>query len=851
HFLLPDKDMVNYKGDKVIGKLVPEKLKIIDEWKKEFVKSFSKRDIEILKVLSDSIDKLWKSHIEARKRIKERTKDHYNLPGTEYKESTGITVKQKDNLKKELDYPFSPYKRLKLVMDYWCSLWFWPVEKAELLPTRDEFLLDLQMILTGSMVDVLWKTGQIDMFEERKEEPENKDLLRRFGFVDTDDVCGKVPRLQVVRETAGRIKFFHWELEFADLFFDRGGFDLIVGNPPWVRVNWNELGLLSDYDPLISLRKSSSSEIAEIRNNYLEDENIKSSYLGEYVELTGLKSFTSAVQNYPYLIGMKTNLYKCFITQSWKIGNNKGYSAFLHPEGVYDDPNGQELRKEINERLKYHFHFHNELSLFNDVHHQAKYSINIYSIQKCLENISYHIFNLFHPNTIKECFEHNGLGEVDGIKDKRNDWNIKGHKSRIIKVDNTKLKLFMDLYEGRKEDFLEAKLPSIHSEEIINVIEKFTNYELKWIHKYTTFFSTVMLHETYSQNEGLIKKNTYQPLSTKKCIISGPHFFVSTPFNKTPNEGCKNNLDYSNIDLSMIENNFLPKTNYIPVSHYENFLEKIPQYKFNNEYISSVNFYRNIHRKMLNLTSERTLIAAIIPPGTMHIQACVSTVFKDLLDLLLFNGCCSSIIFDFFVKNTGRANLVGSEFLCFPYITNSNYKALIRFRSLRLNSLTNDYQELWERCYNLEINKDSFAKKDSRLKSWEHLTTKWTKNCPIRSSYERRQALVELDALVALALDLTIEELLTIYRIQFPVLQQHERENCYDQKGLLVPNEVLKIAQKEGIDIAEPGNSVKYTDPRLYPLMEREYITPFDTCDREADMKQAYEYFKNSVVRSQ
>ncbi|MEQ8192717.1 MAG: DNA methyltransferase, partial [Candidatus Eremiobacterota bacterium] len=126
HFLLPDKDMVNYKGDKVIGKLVPEKLKIIDEWKKEFVKSFSKRDIEILKVLSDSIDKLWKSHIEARKRIKERTKDHYNLPGTEYKESTGITVKQKDNLKKELDYPFSPYKRLKLVMDYWCSLWFWP-----------------------------------------------------------------------------------------------------------------------------------------------------------------------------------------------------------------------------------------------------------------------------------------------------------------------------------------------------------------------------------------------------------------------------------------------------------------------------------------------------------------------------------------------------------------------------------------------------------------------------------------------------------------------------------------------------------------------------------------------------
>lgn len=34
-----------------------------------------------------------------------------------------------------------PYARLKAAMDYWCALWFWPIEKAELLPDRQTFSL--------------------------------------------------------------------------------------------------------------------------------------------------------------------------------------------------------------------------------------------------------------------------------------------------------------------------------------------------------------------------------------------------------------------------------------------------------------------------------------------------------------------------------------------------------------------------------------------------------------------------------------------------------------------------------------------------------------------------------------
>jgi hypothetical protein len=248
--------------------------------------------------------------------------------------------------------------------------------------------------------------------------------------------------------------------------------------------------------------------------------------------------------------------------------------------------------------------------------------------------------------------------------------------------------------------------------------------------------------------------------------------------------------------------------------------------------------------------NERTLIGAILPKGCSHINGIKSYTFENNKLLLIFSSYCFSIVYDFIVKSIGKPNLHDTPNIL-PVIENSIYNPCLINRTLRLNCLTTHYAELWQELYTPEINKDSFTKSDPRLKLWNNLTQEWSRYCALRTPYERRQALVEIDALSALSLGLTIEELLTIYRIQFPVLQKYEKENHYDQNGLLIPNEVLKIAQKEGIDITKPGSSIKYTDPRLYPLMEREYVTPFDTCDREADMRQAYEYFKSVVVSSQ
>lgn len=65
------------------------------------------------------------------------------------------------------------------------------------------------------------------------------------------------------------------------------------------------------------------------------------------------------------------------------------------------------------------------------------------------------------------------------------------------------------MYDEEGTSYLEARLPALHSAELINVlVEKFATYPKKLSDIKKEYYSTVMFDETYAQADGIIKRNT-------------------------------------------------------------------------------------------------------------------------------------------------------------------------------------------------------------------------------------------------------------------------------------------------------------------------------------------------------
>ena len=348
--------------DKVIKELEPEKINTIKKWNKSFTKPLNDSEADDILRLCNQIDALWDAHTQLRRDIKEKTTDPLSVWGQKQDiEHQRTTIRDKDRIYDNLYLSkggnnASPYARLKAVMDYWCALWFWPIDKADELPSRMQFLFDVQMLLGLDVVSTKGdkkNVGQISMFDDYDLDPYAQELSSRYGkygAVNLDQLRADFPRLQIANEVAEQQHFFHWELEFSDVFVERGGFDLVVGNPPWILLGWNEQAVIGDTQPQFIIKDLSAANTAKVRADALQDPKTYLEYFSEYTSIAGQQNFMSAVQNYSILKGMKTNLFKCFLPQAWDYGTKEGISAFVHPDGVYDDPKGGALRAALYPR---------------------------------------------------------------------------------------------------------------------------------------------------------------------------------------------------------------------------------------------------------------------------------------------------------------------------------------------------------------------------------------------------------------------------------------------------------------------------------------------------------------------
>ncbi|MCA8080358.1 DNA methyltransferase family protein [Burkholderia cepacia] len=940
HFLLPAPGMVNY-ADNDAKKLYPQDFERLKTWRKVFTAPLADFEIARLQQLSARVDELWNEHTTALARDRNRTEDALDVwPHKDDVKRTGAghisradkdTIRREGLLNEDGDLA-TPFRRLKLVMDYWCALWFWPITESVQLPSREQWWMEIGAILEGNVVDVFPQFG-LDLLPSDHEQPQAlvpeiqasfvgfetqlplvqdtspSKLHDKFGQLRISKLRQHFPRVAMIETIADARRFMHWELCFADVLLRQGGFDLILGNPPWIRVEWNEAGILGECNPIFAIRKISASDLAKSRAKaFKEFPGLQAAWTEELQEAAGIQNFLNSAHNYPLLQGMKVNLYKCFMPLAWGLNGAQGVTGLLHPEGPYDDPDGGTLREAVYVRLRARFGFQNEFKLF-PIGNRETFAINIYGAKRKTPLFDA-ISNLFTPSTVDACYHHDGAGLPDGIKNEHGRWSIAGHRDRIVRVDEKALSIFSQLYDEPGTPPLRARLPALHAGALNSVLQKLAAYPRRLGDLGDFYFSTQHWNEKLAQDDGIILRRPVGDNGFVKApedwVLSGPHFFVANPFNKTPRKVCDTHKAYDVIDLETLPEDYLPRTNYRPMVNRDEYLRRTPRVNWVEEGETQgrlvTEFFRHVHRRAISTSMERTAIGTVLPPGAAHIDGCYSVTFRHTVEMSSFSASVNAVPLDFLVKSTGKGDMRGDLADKLPLLP--PHSSIVA-RYLALTCLTNHYAALWEEVYDLGFCEQSWSHGDDRFLPqayWKNLTSTWTRDCALRSDYARRMALVEIDVLVAQAIGLTLDELLLIYRVQFPVMRDYERDTWYDINGRIVftnsrgltgvglirkatrstpktrivtPNDKPRegnfgwedlwtyadVEAGDSEDVVKAGGKPKVPDGTVIKqwvtddtlpggprTVERTYVAPFTRANREDDYRTAWAAFESSPV---
>jgi hypothetical protein len=268
------------------------------------------------------------------------------------------------------------FRELKEAFDCWCAVWFWPADLLELAPYPTDLL----------------------------NPPENT--------------------RELVRLLVRRHHFFHWELEFPNVFTGPdSGFDAIVGNPPWEIQKPNSKEFFSNIDPMY--RGYGKQEALDRQKEYFTlDAEVEKNWLEYCAQLKALSNWTKYTAHpfgnrvtydkdnnpehdfpfdsdfqesarwhmdweklrkgrcgyadpqhpFAYQGSADLNTYKMFVEVAYRLLSPRGRLGVLVPAGVYADKGAGKLRRLIGEDgcWTHLYAFQNERFVFSAIHHDTK-----------------------------------------------------------------------------------------------------------------------------------------------------------------------------------------------------------------------------------------------------------------------------------------------------------------------------------------------------------------------------------------------------------------------------------------------------------------------------------------------
>ncbi len=188
------------------------------------------------------------------------------------------------------------------------------------------------------------------------------------------------------RSIAAREGFLHWEVAFPGVWHDwqddqpTGGFDAIIGNPPWDRIKLQEVEWFATRSPELALAPTAASRRRGIKQLREQGDLLAADFDAAKLRADRLGQLIRASGHYPLLGGGDINLYSLFVERAMRLTRPDGIVGLLTPSGIYADKTAARFFKSVSTsgRVGGLFDFENRKIFFPDVHASFKFCALIF-----------------------------------------------------------------------------------------------------------------------------------------------------------------------------------------------------------------------------------------------------------------------------------------------------------------------------------------------------------------------------------------------------------------------------------------------------------------------------------------
>nr|WP_267461204.1 hypothetical protein [Thermus thermophilus] len=181
---------------------------------------------------------------------------------------------------------------------------------------------------------------------------------------------------ELARDLSARHRFFHWWLEFPDVF-QKGGFDVVLGNPPWEQLQFDDREFFANIRPDIANAPNKAKRDAMLEQLHKEDPTLWHAYLEARTEVSATQAFIHNSGRFPLTSFGRINLAPLFTELARSLLNTKGRAGLVVPTEIATGAFNQYFFADVVERgeLAALYDFENREGIFPGVHRSYKFAV--------------------------------------------------------------------------------------------------------------------------------------------------------------------------------------------------------------------------------------------------------------------------------------------------------------------------------------------------------------------------------------------------------------------------------------------------------------------------------------------